>query len=33
MFSIDYATEQDRTFWRTLDKYISDEELIFKNQG
>ncbi len=30
MFSIDYATEKDRVFWRTLDEHISEDELTLK---
>jgi hypothetical protein len=30
MFSIEYATEQLRSFWYTLDKYIADAELTLK---
>ena len=30
MFSVEYATGQDKTFWRTLDKHISEDELALK---
>ncbi len=30
MFSIKYATEQDRDYWHTLDKHIADSELTLK---
>ena len=30
MFSIKYATEKDRDYWHTLDKYIADSELTLK---